>query len=74
MMNVARVVALDAVADCGVVVVPIAFSDGQGHLPSGVPSSLAGHQLPATLAADWCASHGLSKNCLLYTSPSPRDS
>jgi len=61
MMNVARVVALDAVADCGVIVVPVGFSEGLGQLPAGVPSSLAGHQLPETLSADWCTSHGLSK-------------
>jgi leucyl aminopeptidase len=59
MMNAARVVSLDDIATSGVIVVPVRFVDGEGHVAPGVPSSLAGHELPLVLNADWCAGHGL---------------
>jgi len=60
MMNAAQVVSLDGIVDSDVVVVPVRFVDGEAHVAPGVPTTLAGHELPSVLSADWCTAHGLS--------------
>ena len=46
MMNAAQVVSLDGIVDSDVVVVPVRFVDGEAHVAPGVPTTIAGHELP----------------------------
>ena len=60
MINSARVVTVDDLADATTVVVPVIFDDDGALIAEAVPHSLAGYDVPRALEASWSSSRGLN--------------
>jgi leucyl aminopeptidase len=59
MIQHARVVTVDELADATTLVVPVIFDDDGALVAEAIPRTLVGRDIPRTLDASWCASRGL---------------
>jgi leucyl aminopeptidase len=60
MISHARVVTVDDIEHATTVVIPVIFDDEGALIAEAIPSVVAGHDVPRTLEAKWCAPRGLS--------------
>ncbi|MBW4030287.1 MAG: leucyl aminopeptidase [Acidobacteria bacterium] len=60
MIQHARVVTLEDLADATTVVIPVIFDDEGALIAEAIPANVAGHDIARTMDAPWCSARGLS--------------